>query len=226
MDSIQFNKDSLASIEVFQTMQECAQQTAKYIITGNIGFSGGSTYKQMCTAWSKLPLHFQSPSFYPVDERVVPFEDSESNWGAIYALFLKSLGFEDQKSHFAVSAKQYEQLLIKNFNTQNPIFDTLFLGIGFDDGHTASLFPNGKYLNGSNDIVLSTISPKPPFQRITLSPKTIINAKKVILIIQGKNKVNIVKELFNKNNNLPIVQILSQRKKSNIFMEKNLLEFS
>jgi 6-phosphogluconolactonase/glucosamine-6-phosphate isomerase/deaminase len=77
-----------------------------YIASGNIALSGGSTYKQICIAWSKETIHFQSPLFFPVDERVVPFDDSQSNWGMIYSTFLQPLGFEDQNTHFAASTKQ------------------------------------------------------------------------------------------------------------------------
>jgi 6-phosphogluconolactonase/glucosamine-6-phosphate isomerase/deaminase len=78
-------------------------------------------------------------------------------------------------------------------------------------------------LNDNSSVVLTTISPKPPLERISLAPKTISNAKKIIVIIHGDNKRYVVSEILNKNQDLPIVKILSARKESEIFVHKNLI---
>lgn len=222
MKTISFNKNSSATIKQFNSIKECAHTTVKHISSGNIALSGGATYRQMCIAWSRESIHFQSPLFYPVDERVVPFADPQSNWGMIYSTFLQPLGFEKQKAHFAESARQFEQLLLNKFNNKFSIFDAIFLGVG-DDGHTASLFPGNSFLHEQDSMVLSTKSPKPPINRISLAPITIINAKKVIVVIHGDNKRCIVREILSNNQDLPIVRILSARTKSLIFIHKNLL---
>jgi len=107
--------------------------------------------------------------------------------------------------------------------TPLPVFDVIFLGVG-DDGHTASLFPGQPYLDDLTSVVLGTTSPKPPFKRITLGMAPLIAAKRLLVIVAGAEKRNIVARIFGKDQSIPIVNVLSQRKDSTVFMEKFLLE--
>ncbi len=222
MQTINFNRNSSATVHTFDTVESVAKDTASLIADGTIAISGGSTYASVCTYWSKQEITFNAPLFFPVDERVVPFADSESNWGMIYKSFLKPKGFNKQKEHHVSSVDDYKQLLMKTFNSEIPVFDTIFLGVG-NDGHTASLFPGGNYLTDTQSIVLATTSPKSPQKRITLSPTVIAQAKKCVVIIAGEKKRTIVKGLFNKIASLPIVSILSLRNQSDIYIHKELI---
>ena len=222
MDSLRFNKNSSASIHYFTSFQQCAQDTVAYLIRGNIALSGGSTYTALFHFWRNLSPDLSKASFFPADERIVPFDNPQSNWGTAYKEFLEPLGKGSDKNHFAASSDAYATILTQYFKTEDIKFDTIFLGVG-DDGHTASLFPSGSYLDDNTSSVLETQSPKPPFNRITLTPKVLSSARNLITIIAGENKKIIVRELLAQNKKLPIVKILSQRTDSELFIERNLI---
>lgn len=218
------NNQSSVTVEYFSDYAHCADITIPLLCKGAIALSGGSTYREMFCRWSCLSPDISSASFFPVDERLVPFDSPESNWGAAYRLFLKPLGKEPDKLHAADSVSHYQTLLFSHFGTPVPVFDVIFLGVG-DDGHTAGLFPGAPYLNDNESIVLETTSPQPPVARITLGPRVLIAAKKVVVIIAGENKKEIVKRIFNLDIKMPIMRILSQRAHSILYIEKSLLRF-
>ena len=63
--------------------------------------------------------------------------------------------------------------------------DCLVLGIG-EDGHVASLFPNGAAVGERERRVLAVFdSPKPPPRRLTLTARAIAEAREVLVLASG-----------------------------------------
>ena len=95
-------------------------------------------------------------------------------------------------------------------------FDIIILGMG-TDGHTASLFPCsdelpvGMDLNTMSNLV--AITPKTaPYERISLTAKSIFDAKKVILHINGSAKLHTLEEAMNLSDSsqMPIYAFLEK----------------
>jgi 6-phosphogluconolactonase len=208
-------------IHSFPSLEECAEKTVHYLSSGHIALSGGSTYAALFPLWAALRPALGQSSFFPVDERRVPLNDPSSNWRMVSELFLDPLGKHDNRSHHVTSAREYQSLLSKHFATMPPVFDVIFLGVG-TDGHTASLFPGGGYLDNRDSVVLETDSSLPPVRRITLAPGVIACAKKVIVIIAGKSKSEIVSSIFNSDMNLPILRVLSQCRDAELYFDDDL----
>jgi 6-phosphogluconolactonase len=161
-------------------------------------------------------------SFFPVDERRVPFDDPRSNWGAAYRSLLRRVGRSPDKGHYAQSAEAYEQVLRQSLEHWPPVFDVVFLGVG-EDGHTASLFPGGKYLQDTTSVVLETTSPKPPVPRITLGPGVLMSARKLIGVVFGDKKGPIATALLQGDRSLPFVRIVAGHPAPHIYIERELL---
>jgi len=68
----------------------------------------------------------------------------------------------------------------------------LVLGIG-EDGHTASLFPGSPALNERTRRVLPVIGPKPPPQRLSITPPVIEAAGLCIMLANGAGKAEPVR---------------------------------
>ncbi len=154
---------------------------------------------------------------------MVPFSNSESNWGTATREFLIPVGKESDKDHFPTSLESFLTILKNIPGTQQPTFDTVFLGIG-DDGHTASLFPGGSYLDNMQSTVLQTVSPKPPCDRLTIAPAVISAAKTVIVIVSGSGKSDVVGRMLQNDSELPIVKVLSRRPESVIYVDRSLVK--
>jgi len=222
MDTIHLNKNSCHEIIPFDAIEQLASLTVNFLLEKTVAISGGKTYSSLFPFWVKLKPDCSQTTFFPVDERIVPFDDPQSNWGTAYKYFLQLIGNAQDRNNFMTSPEMFRKILFQKFNRNTPVFDVIFLGVG-DDGHTASLFPNTSVFNYVSSIVLQTTSPKPPLDRITLAPKTLIQAKTLITIIRGTEKKDIVKKIEQVDSSLPIVQILMQRSRSKIFIENILL---
>jgi 6-phosphogluconolactonase len=214
--------DSAFELSTFASLDEAAQLTAP-LLTGSVAVSGGETFAALFRCWAALDTQrFETVSFFPVDERVVPFDDPHSNWGAAWRLLLNSLGHHADKSHWAQSASQYESVLRSHFPEWPPVFDAILLGVG-DDGHTASLFPGESSLEDRSSIVLDTRSPKPPVHRVTLAPSVIAAAKTVCVVVSGSGKASILRRMIEGDMSLPITRVLSLRARSLVLAEAALL---
>jgi 6-phosphogluconolactonase len=222
MQQLRFGDNSRATVAPFASLASLASSTAAYLQKGNIALSGGATFGRLFPLWTAAAPDCAEASFFPVDERMVAFDCPESNWGAAYRDFLVPVHKAREKSHDAVTAAGYGDLLRNHFKADLPVFDVIFLGVG-DDGHTASLFPGRPYLDDLSSIVLETTSPKPPFQRITLGMAPLIAAKTMMVVIAGEEKRPVFKRLVENDLTLPIAKVLSRRSDSMIWVERNLL---
>ena len=73
------------------------------------------------------------------------------------------------------------------------VVDVLLLGMGID-GHIASLFPNDPALMSSDRTVVPVSGPKPPYNRLTITPLVVQNARQTVLLATGKKKGSVLRE--------------------------------
>ena len=175
-----------------------------------IAFSGGNTPKAIFNEWKENFAHknfWNKISYFWVDERCVNPASEESNFGVAKALFFEPLKIS-QSQIFRIKGEnsppkeaiRYHQILRKKTTLINsiPQLDFIFLGIG-DDGHTASIFPGNENLFETDSFCVATQNPNNLQNRITLTGKVINNAKRVIFIVTGNSKREIIKEIIKKS---------------------------
>jgi len=192
-----------------------------------VAVSGGTTYRKILQVWRE-GLGPTRVKVFPVDERMVPFESPESNWGMIQQRLLEPLDWPQSKRCFLKSmgedaATGYERLLRSIFHGPMPQFDLVFLGVGAD-GHTASLFPGGQYLNDNQSWVLQTSSPAPPKDRITLGMGAICAARQVVIIVTGEEKRPVVQQMLKGDEVMPIVKVLRHPVKKLLLLDRSAAE--
>lgn len=175
----------------------------------NIAISGGGTPKQLFTILGEEysnTISWQNVRFFWVDERCVEPTDAESNYGMTYDVLLQK-SFINSENIFRIKgedipdfeAERYQKLLWKKLPVRDefPVFDLILLGMG-EDGHTASIFPNDLSLLDANASVAVNINPYSGQKRITLTGKTLNNAERMLFLLTGANKAEILKQIINK----------------------------
>jgi 6-phosphogluconolactonase len=180
----------------------------------SVMLTGGRSAARLYKVWRDLPAFQQMTgvSFYFGDERCVPPDHTESNYGMVMqtlfphgvlsgcSVFRMEAEAEDRE----VAAQRYSDLLPDSI-------DVLLLGVG-EDGHIASLFPNSTALQERNRRVVPITGPKPPFERLTITPPVIAQAKSIFVLATGNAKAKVLSKARQAPSNfveLPACLVLS-----------------
>lgn len=159
--------------------------------------SGGTTPRAVYGVLAVPPLAASVPwdrvDFYFGDERAVPREDPESNYGLARRALFDPLGaapgqvfrMEADDFDLEAAAGRYGALL------PEPV-DLVLLGIGAD-GHTASLFPGQPALDETARRVAVVRGPKPPVLRMTVTPPVLVEAGEIVVLATGTDKAEAVR---------------------------------
>jgi 6-phosphogluconolactonase len=156
--------------------------------------------------WRRVELYW-------VDERWVPFFETDSNFGEAERLWLDGLApgplcfpMYDQALEPDAAAKAYEDLLVKNFGGVPPVFDLILLGMG-PDGHTASLFPGQDSVHETRRLCLAVKQPSSGQQRVTLTLPVINAAKRCVFLLSGAEKAGLLAEVLAGNALVPAAHV-------------------
>jgi 6-phosphogluconolactonase len=90
-----------------------------------------------------------------------------------------------------VAAGEYAADLDRTLSLSGGRFDLVLLGLG-DDGHTASLFPGTDVLGERKKTVRAVFVPRLSAWRVTLTLTVINNARRVLFLVSGSEKRDIV----------------------------------
>lgn len=208
-------------IEIFPTPLILAEEFALKLLslvddsvkqneTFTIALSGGSTPELLFDLLGEKyagKVSWENVHFFWGDERCVPPDNSESNYGMAYKKMLARIKIpasnihrikgEDNPEHEAI---RYSEEISSNVNEKNklPSFDLIILGLG-EDGHTASIFPGNPELLVSGKICEVAVHPTTKQKRITLTGKVLNNAAKVFFLVTGTKKAGIIVDIFKRN---------------------------
>lgn len=160
----------------------------------SVMLTGGRSAAHLFQAWAALPDFDQlrNVHFYFGDERCVPPEHPESNYGlAIRTLFQRGVPqdctvtrIHAERPDREAAAEAYAKLL-----PSNP--DLMLLSVG-EDGHIASLFPRSPALLESHQRIVHVHAPKLPTERLTVTPLVIAQAKQVFVLAIGSEKAAVM----------------------------------
>ena len=169
--------------------QAAAELVAVAIRDGarTLALSGGTTpqaaYQRLAgmrVEWGRVTLLFG-------DERCVPADDPESNYGMVRRVLLEriapgavirmpgELGAEAAAESYDAGLRRLGKL------------DLVLLGLG-EDGHTCSLFPGHPVLHSQSLAAPVHKAPKPPPDRVTLTLRTLNEARRCVFLVTGAGK--------------------------------------
>lgn len=189
-----------------------------------IALSGGSTPRPVYALLSAPPrvaaVDWSRVEFFWGDERCVPPDHPESNYGVARDLLLDRLpGVKRAAIHRMPAdlpkrgreAQRYQAEIARAFATtpgaaRPPAFDLVWLGMG-RDGHTASLFPGSTALEERRRWVVATWAPAPAAWRMTLTLPIINAARTALFVVTGADKAALVGSIRSGSIELPAAQI-------------------
>ncbi len=185
-----------AALAIAQQAKSATRERGRFTLV----LSGGSTPKPIYELLAnESSIDWQHIHLFWGDERFVPHDDPQSNYRMAKESLIDKIAIPRENIHPVPimadptdSANAYANELRSFFKSDIPKFDLILLGLG-EDGHTASLFPGPEFNPSENRVVISTHSPKPPIDRISLSLSIINEARNVFFLVSGKDKKGILK---------------------------------
>ena len=140
------------------------------------------------------------------DERQVPPDHPESNYGLAYRLLLEHVHVPATQIHrmrgelpASEAGESYDAVLRERRDrTVGPLFDVMLLGIG-SNAHIASIFPasplllSGADLSGPRGTLATGVAvPELSQWRITMTPRALLDSAQIIMIASSASKADAV----------------------------------
>ncbi|MFN8240130.1 MAG: 6-phosphogluconolactonase [Bacteroidales bacterium] len=173
----------------------------------NIALSGGTTpgllFSMLGDLYSKK-TDWEYVHFFWGDERCVPPHDQESNYGLVRLKLLEKISIPPLNIHRirgesdpVQEAQRYAGEIMSSCRGRNglPVFDMILLGLG-EDGHTASIFPGNESSFSSKKVCEVAVHPLSGQKRITITGSVINNADRVIFLVTGASKADIISQVI------------------------------
>lgn len=167
-----------------------------------VALTGGSTplpiHRALATSFRDR-VHWQDIDVVFGDERAVAPDDPRSNYRAAHESLLQHvparvLRMEGERADLAAAAREYDEKLVALCGGE---IDLMFVGIG-KDAHILSLFPGSPLITGSAALVEASIDPpmNPAVSRITMTPRALERARRVVAIAAGAEKREAIEKLL------------------------------
>jgi 6-phosphogluconolactonase len=147
--------------------------------------------------WAELPdfAQLNNIDFFVGDERCGPPEHEESNFGLVMRTLFRS-GIPKGCVVHRIEAESGDKDLVARLYTDllPARIDLLPIGVR-EDGHIASLFPGSHVLNETHKVV-PVIGPKPPAERLTISPAVKGQSETIVVFASGEGNVASLKDVL------------------------------
>jgi 6-phosphogluconolactonase len=191
-----------------------------------VALSGGTTPNAVYPLLRAEPrvsrVDWSRVDFFWGDERAVPPDDPESNFGTAYRMFISQLPhvrpeaihrMQGEGPDLDASALAYETELRLAFGVRGdrpPEFDLVWLGLG-PDGHTASIFAGSSAVRVKNRWVVANWVPSRQVWRLTLTYPVIDAAREIVFLATGANKANALRHIRSGRSPLPAARVRARR---------------
>ena len=195
-------------------LTRCIEQAVAQHGSAFVSLTGGTTPRRLYShladphqpwrqriPWSQVHLFWG-------DERHVPPEHPDSNYGMARAALIDHVAIPDDHVHRihgempdarAAAAESERALDVASaLGRRDAFFDVMLLGLG-EDAHVASIFPGSELLSAD------TVGPLPGRRvvavwaahlnrwRVTLTPAAILDSRAILVLVSGTRKADAVK---------------------------------
>jgi len=182
--------------------------------------AGGNTPKKIYESLSKKDCDWGNWHIYFGDERCLPSNDKDRNSLMAEESFFSKVSIPKNQINIVPAELGMNEGAVaydKKINS-DMVFDLVLLGLG-EDGHTASIFPNSKFDEYKQAVPISS-APKPPENRISLTPHRLSMANYVIFLVMGNDK-KIALDKFKSAKNIPASRVSALKKLTVLISDVN-----
>jgi len=191
--------------------------------------SGGATAMIFLPAIRAANVDWNRITLFWADERAVPIDDPDSNYGLAERMLLSPLGARAPRAirmpadtpQLGQAALWYDDALATELN--GAPLDLAILGVG-EDGHICSLFPGHKALLVEDlRAVAIEDSPKPPARRLSLTLRYVLQTKKIWVIAIGARKLPVLRAALEKTSrSTPLDLVMRHAKDVTVFTDQTI----
>jgi 6-phosphogluconolactonase len=177
-----------------------------------IAVSGGHTPWVMLRTLASADVPWPAIHIVQVDERIAPAGHPDRNLTHLRESLLDHAPLASEQIHampvesidLDAGAAKYAETL-RQIAGSPPVLDLIHLGLG-PDGHTASLVPGDPVLN-VNDADVAITGNYQGRRRMTLTYPMINRARKILWVVTGSEKVEMLNRLLNGDESIPAGRI-------------------
>lgn len=170
---------------------EAAERSIAAVGLFRMVLAGGQTPLTLYRALRAAAADWSAWHLYFGDERCLPATDPARNSRLAGEAWLDHVAIPPQQIHVIPAELGPEPAAARYTRDLAAVdeFDLVLLGLG-EDGHTASLFPGGDWEHATVWPVAIPVhdAPKPPAQRVSLSPSRLSRARQVLYLVAGESK--------------------------------------
>ena len=163
---------------------------------GHVVLTGGKTPEQAYREAAKRAPDWSKVELWWGDERCVPPDHDDSNFGMAKRELLDKLERAPRGVH-RIKAELGKEKAAAEYERElgNTRFDLLLLGVG-PDGHVASLFPNASTLRQRKRVLPAEAGLEPFVDRVTLSLPALRGAREILFLLAGEAKADAARRAF------------------------------
>ena len=215
------------NIEVLKDADSVARAAAKLIAADardavttrgrfTLAVSGGHTPWIMLRALAEENVPWPDVHIFQIDERVAPAGHADRNLTHLQESLLQHAPLNAEQIHampveaddLEAAANRYAKTL-GEFAGSPPVLDLAHLGLG-PDGHTASLVPGDAVLNVTDkDVAVTGVYQGR--RRMTLTFPAINRALRILWVVTGSEKVEMMRRLREGDVSIPAGRVRSDR---------------
>ena len=193
--------------EASRRISKAAQQAIRRHGMFKLVLAGGTTPLRVYRLLSATRQDWGRWELFYGDERCLPENDPDLNQSLVKSTGLAGKAGMHHPINVQLGAQraafQYGRLL----EAVMP-FDMVLLGMG-EDGHTASLFPQHNWPD--DNVIAVHDAPKPPGERVSLSPAALRNCRQLLVLVSGAGKRDAV-AAWRAGRQLPIALVTCDRR--------------
>lgn len=195
-----------------------------------VALPGGSVATTFLPVLAGLAVDWAHVDLFWIDERAVPPDHPDSNYGVASRLLLAPARVPPFRVHrMQGELPELEQAArrasdeLKSVAGDPVRLDLALVGVG-EDGHVASIFQGSSaaaaYRAPVDPVIAVHDAPKPPARRLTMTLPVLADAAIVVVAAFGAAKAEVMRDAFGASDRTPVAKLLRDARSSLVLLDR------